>query len=41
MTRVFHGSIQEVYSPIVSLGRPNLDFGQGFYVTDLESQAWE
>ena len=41
MTRVFHGSIQEVYSPIVSLERPNLDFGQGFYVTDLESQAWE
>jgi len=29
----------EVSSPIVMLGRPNLDFGQGFYVTDILEQA--
>ena len=39
--KVYHGSILEVQHPIVSLGRPNLDFGQGFYVTNLERQAWE
>lgn len=39
MLKVFHGSILEVESPLVALGRPNLDFGQGFYLTKLESQA--
>lgn len=39
MITVFHGSIIEVSKPLVSLGRPNLDFGQGFYVTDLRHQA--
>jgi len=39
MITVFHGSIVEVTNPLVTLGRPNLDFGQGFYVTDLEQQA--
>ena len=39
MIKVFHGSIIEVSKPMVALGRPNLDFGQGFYVTDLQEQA--
>ncbi len=36
---VYHGSISEVRAPLVNLGRQNLDFGQGFYVTDLKEQA--
>jgi hypothetical protein len=39
MITVFHGSVIEVSKPLVALGRPNLDFGQGFYVTDLREQA--
>jgi len=39
MITVYHGSIIEVSQPLVALGRPNLDFGQGFYVTDLREQA--
>ena len=39
MITVFHGSIIEVSKPLVALGRPNLDFGHGFYVTDLREQA--
>ena len=39
MTEVFHGSTTEVRTPLVLLGRHNLDFGQGFYVTDKRSQA--
>lgn len=39
MKKVYHGSIVDVVKPLVSLGRPNLDFGQGFYLTDLEDQA--
>ena len=37
--RVYHGSIMEVALPLASLGRSNLDFGQGFYITDIRSQA--
>lgn len=39
MITVFHGSVLEVAKPLVSLGRPNLDFGQGFYVSDMKRQA--
>lgn len=39
MITVFHGSFIEVSKPLVALSRPNLDFGQGFYVTDLRQQA--
>ena len=28
-----------VEHPLVSVGRKNLDFGNGFYLTDLEEQA--
>ena len=37
--RVFHGSIVAVKEPLANVGRRNLDFGQGFYVTDLQEQA--
>lgn len=39
MITVYHGSAIEVSKPLVALSRPNLDFGQGFYVTDLLQQA--
>lgn len=39
MITVFHGSFMEVSKPLVALSRPNLDFGQGFYITDLQQQA--
>lgn len=36
---VYHGGTEEVKTPICKFGRPNLDFGQGFYVTNLRDQA--
>ena len=39
MMRVYHGSNVVVESPLVGIGRENLDFGKGFYVTVLRSQA--
>lgn len=37
--KVYHGSIQEIAAPLAKAGRPNLDFGRGFYVTDIRKQA--
>lgn len=36
---VYHGGTDIVKNPICKFGRKNLDFGQGFYVTDLREQA--
>lgn len=36
---VYHGGTEEIITPKVNAGRPNLDFGPGFYVTDIFSQA--
>lgn len=36
---VYHGGTEIVKKPICTFGRPKLDFGQGFYVTDLREQA--
>lgn len=36
---VYHGSTERVENPICGFGRKNLDFGQGFYVTNLREQA--
>lgn len=36
---VFHGGTERIEKPIANAGRPNLDFGLGFYVTDVRSQA--
>lgn len=38
---VYHGATQKVDRPVCKFGRPNLDFGQGFYVTDIREQAVE
>ena len=37
--RVFHGSYTAVSEIDLSKGRSNLDFGKGFYVTNIRSQA--
>ncbi|MBQ6751460.1 MAG: DUF3990 domain-containing protein [Bacteroidaceae bacterium] len=39
MRTVYHGTIKEIIAPLVHVGRDNLDFGKGFYVTDIRSQA--
>lgn len=36
---VYHGGTETIENPICKLGRKNLDFGQGFYVTNLREQA--
>ncbi|MBQ8957916.1 MAG: DUF3990 domain-containing protein [Bacteroidales bacterium] len=36
---VYHGGTEKMEFPITKFGRRNLDFGQGFYVTDLRKQA--
>ena len=37
--KVYHGSISIVERPIANAGRDRLDFGKGFYVTDIQSHA--
>ena len=39
MRKVYHGAAQEIVAPLVHVGRENLDFGKGFYVTDIKAQA--
>jgi len=36
---VYHGGTDEIRYPLVNVGRRNLDFGPGFYVTDIFLQA--
>ncbi|MCF0215264.1 MAG: DUF3990 domain-containing protein [Fibrobacteraceae bacterium] len=36
---LFHGSDKVIEKPIVNLGRNKVDFGQGFYLTNLQDQA--
>lgn len=36
---LYHGSTNVVEHPLVHVGRKDLDFGQGFYLTELEAQA--
>lgn len=36
---VYHGGTIEIQHPKVDAGRPNLDFGPGFYTTDIYVQA--
>ena len=41
---LYHGSTHRVEHPLVTLGRKNLDFGQGFYLTTYRDQLsyyWE
>ena len=37
--RVYHGSTAIIDHPIAAAGRERLDFGRGFYLTDIKSQA--
>ncbi len=39
MHKVYHGATNIVASPLCHIGRDNLDFGKGFYVTDFREQA--
>lgn len=39
MMTLYHGSYAAVSQPQASHGRRNLDFGRGFYLTSLRSQA--
>lgn len=36
---VYHGGTDKIVHPLYDAGRANLDFGLGFYVTDMLSQA--
>jgi len=36
---VYHGATETIKTPVAEAGRPNLDFGRGFYVTDIRQQA--
>ena len=38
---VYHGGTDIIEHPLVDIGRSNLDFGQGFYLTDIKHQADE
>lgn len=37
--RLFHGSYGVVATPEIYKGRDKVDFGRGFYLTDIQSQA--
>ena len=39
MTTLYHGSNVSVPAPLTGVGRRELDFGPGFYVTNLREQA--
>ena len=39
MITLYHGSYIAVAAPLVGLGRKKVDFGQGFYLTNLHEQA--
>ena len=39
MITLYHGSYMSVPSPLTGVGRRELDFGPGFYVTNLRDQA--
>ncbi len=36
---MYHGGTVEIVNPLCGIGRANLDFGKGFYLTDLKGQA--
>lgn len=39
MKKLYHGSYTKVSQPLAKVGRKNLDFGRGFYLTKLKEQA--
>ena len=36
---IYHGTYLSIPKPLAKVGRKNLDFGPGFYLTQIESQA--
>jgi hypothetical protein len=36
---VYHGTTDIIEAPLCNVGRDNLDFGKGFYLTDIREQA--
>lgn len=32
---IYHGSTETIKLPLAKVGRPDLDFGHGFYTTDM------
>lgn len=41
MIEVYHGGVERIETPLAKVGRKNLDFGSGFYLTRRLSQAEE
>lgn len=39
MITLYHGTYLSIPQPLAKVGRKNLDFGPGFYLTNIESQA--
>lgn len=39
MITLYHAGTQRIEYPLANVGRPNLDFGQGFYLTNFFEQA--
>ncbi len=39
MIRLYHGSYMSIPAPLTGVGRKELDFGPGFYVTRMREQA--
>lgn len=39
MITLYHGSYLSVEKPLAKMGRKNLDFGPGFYATNIKGQA--
>ena len=37
--KIYHGSTATIEYPIANAGRDRLDFGKGFYMTDIQPQA--
>lgn len=37
--KLYHGSYTAVEQPETTKGREKVDFGQGFYLTNIQSQA--
>ena len=40
MRTVYHGGIEVIPNPLVNVGREHLDFGKGFYVTDIRRSLY-
>ena len=38
---LYHGSYCEIKNPNISFSRDSLDFGRGFYLTNIKQQAIE